>query len=165
VVDNLSKAKRSWNMAQVHSKDTKPELLVRKMVFNMGFRYRLQGKVSKKVCDKGFLPGHPDLVFKKFKSVIFVNGCFWHRHLDPSCKLSRFPKSNTEFWEQKFSKNVERDKRVLYELKQMGWRSLIIWECELADIELTKRKIKEFLEEKITYSPSLPDSLKVAESN
>ncbi len=166
MTDTLTKERRSWTMAQIHSKNTKPELIVRKLCFGMGFRYRLQGRVSKKVCPKGFLPGHPDLVFRKLKSVIFVNGCFWHQHSDKNCKASRIPKSNIEFWTKKFERNVERDQRNLKELQNIGWHTLVIWECELKNLNAVKNKIEQFLNSKeIQYLETSNDYLQVAEDS
>jgi len=104
-------------MSKVRSKDTKPELQIRRGLYALGFRYRLH------VSD---LPGKPDLVFPRYKAVIFVNGCFWHGH---SCSLYRFPKSNTDYWTEKIKRNVERDTSNIKRLTDAGWRILIIWEC------------------------------------
>lgn len=119
MADTVSPEKRSDVMSRVRSKDTKPELLIRKGLHALGFRYRLHAKN---------LPGKPDLVFAKYRSLIFVNGCFWHGHL---CDLYRFPKSNTEYWKGKIKRNVERDAANLKRLNDTGWRILIIWECAI----------------------------------
>jgi len=119
-MDNRSVEARSSNMSRIHSKNTKPEEVVRKYLFNKGFRYR------KNVTS---LPGKPDIVFPKYKTVIFVNGCFWHAH--EGCKWFVSPKTNQEFWQNKFEYNKKRDARIYTELQQQGWRVLIIWECEL----------------------------------
>lgn len=111
---------RSYNMSQIRNKDTKPEELVRKYLFSQGLRYRK---------NDARLPGKPDIVLPKYKTVIFVNGCFWHKH--EGCKYFVWPKNNAEFWKDKIQRNVERDKRNQDDLSQMGWRVLIIWECEL----------------------------------
>ena len=126
-MDKLSPEQRHKNMAAVHSKDTKPEMIVRKGLWRMGFRYRLNHKR---------LPGHPDLVLKKYRTCIFVNGCFWHGHnVDISnfentdcCKI---PKTNREFWIEKICRNKERDKEEQHKLSAMGWHCITIWECEL----------------------------------
>lgn len=117
MTDIVTPEKRSRMMSGIKSKNTKPELTVRKELFHRGFRYRLHDKK---------LPGKPDIVFYKYKSVIFVNGCFWHKH---DCKLFTWPKSNQDFWEQKISGNVERDKRNHNLLIKNGWRVKTVWEC------------------------------------
>jgi len=119
LTDTVSAKKRSEVMSRVGSKDTKPELLIRKGLHARGFRYRLHVKE---------LPGKPDLVFPRYKSIIQINGCFWHGH---SCDLYRFPKSNTEYWKEKIKRNVERDISNIKCLTDAGWRILIIWECAI----------------------------------
>lgn len=133
-MDIINKEQRSRNMAQIRAKDTKPELLVRRFVHSMGFRYRLHRRD---------LPGTPDLVFPRHRKVIFVHGCFWHRHLD--CRFAYTPKSNTEFWSTKFARNVENDRNALKLLVAAGWNVLILWECEIQDTDFLDRKIREFL--------------------
>ncbi|MCW5909537.1 MAG: DNA mismatch endonuclease Vsr [Cyclobacteriaceae bacterium] len=136
--DKFSKEKRSDIMSKIRKTDTKPELLVRKYLFSKGLRFRIYNKK---------LIGNPDIVLSKHKTVVFVNGCFWHAH--KNCKLNRMPKSNTDYWIPKILKNVERDKRNKKELKKLGWNIFTIWECELRgkkrEKTLTKlyRKIKE----------------------
>lgn len=120
MVDFLSPKERSARMSRIKGKDTKPELSLRKILHRLGFRYRLH--VNK-------LPGKPDLVFPKYNTVVFVHGCFWHRH--PGCKVATTPKSNTEFWNDKFEKNKERDARTIKTLEDAGWNVLVVWECEL----------------------------------
>lgn len=124
MVDHLSKEKRSWNMSRIRSKNTKPEMIVRSILHRMGYRFRLHRKD---------LPGKPDIVLPKYKTVIFVHGCFWHRH--PNCKDSTIPTSNVEFWNAKFNGNVARDAANQKELKSMGWDVVIIWECEIKKIK------------------------------
>lgn len=119
-MDNRSKEARSRNMAHIHSKNTKPEKIVRKYLFKEGFRYR------KNVSN---LPGKPDIVLPKYKTVIFVNGCFWHCHA--GCKWFVPPKTNTDFWNYKFKYNTERDKKNYKKLEDLGWNVLIVWECEI----------------------------------
>lgn len=119
-MDTISKDQRHKNMAAIHSANTKPEMIVRKYLFAHGFRYRL---------NHPRLPGRPDIVLRKYRTCIFVNGCFWHGH--EGCKYFVMPKSNTEFWENKINKNIQRDKRVQQELAHMGWHCMTIWECEL----------------------------------
>ena len=129
MTDHISPSHRSWNMSRIHSKNTKPEKIVRSMLFSMGFRFRINRKD---------LPGKPDIVLPRYKTVIFVHGCFWHRH---DCKSATMPKSNTDFWEKKFSANVERDQRVKSELAFLGWKVITVWECELKDLEILKLKL------------------------
>lgn len=111
---------RSYNMSRIKGKDTNPEEIVRKYLFSQGFRYRKNDKR---------LPGKPDIVLPKYKTVIFVNGCFWHRH--EGCRYFVWPKSNSEFWRKKIERNVERDKEKTAGLVAAGWKVLVIWECEL----------------------------------
>lgn len=120
--DNLTKEQRHKNMQHIRSTGTKPEEIVRKYLFSQGFRYRKN--VAK-------LPGKPDIVLPKFKTVIFVNGCFWHMH--EGCKDFVWPKNNSEYWEKKIKGNVERDNRNYTALEQAGWRVLIVWECQLKE--------------------------------
>lgn len=119
MTDTVSPAKRSDVMSRVRSTDTKPELLIRKGLHALGFRYRLHAKD---------LPGKPDLVFPRYKSVIFVNGCFWHGHCCPRCRM---PSSNADYWIGKVARNIERDIANRRRLLQLGWRVLTIWECAL----------------------------------
>ena len=111
---------RSFNMSRIQSKGTKPEERVRKYLFSQGFRYRK---------NDNRLPGRPDIVFPKYRSVVFINGCFWHKHDD--CKYFVWPKSNVDFWKNKINSNVERDCRQHKELETLGWNVIVIWECEL----------------------------------
>ena len=119
MADNHSKEVRSMNMSHIRSKNSKPEELVRKYLFSKGFRYRKNVKT---------LPGCPDIVLPRYKTVIFVNGCFWHKH---DCPRFIWPSTNEEYWRPKIMGNVERDKRNLAELQQLGWTVLTVWECEL----------------------------------
>lgn len=119
MADNHSKEVRSMNMSHIRSKNSKPEEIVRKYLFSKGFRYRKNVKT---------LPGCPDIVLPKYKTVIFVNGCFWHKH---DCPRFVWPSTNEEYWRPKIMGNVERDKRNLAELQQLGWTVLTVWECEL----------------------------------
>ena len=119
-MDIMSKEQRRHCMSSIKGRNTKPELLVRKFLFARGFRYRL---------NHPRLPGHPDIVLRKYKTCIFVNGCFWHKH--EGCKYFVIPKTRTEFWMNKINRNQERDKDVKQQLSKMGWHSITIWECEL----------------------------------
>jgi DNA mismatch endonuclease (patch repair protein) len=119
MVDTLTPAQRSERMSRIGSRDTKPEIMLRKALHRLGFRFRLHG---------AGLPGKPDIVLAKYRTVIFVHGCFWHRH--EGCKVATTPKSNTEFWSEKFSRNVARDERVKRQLEELGWRVVIAWECD-----------------------------------
>lgn len=125
MADVVDKATRSRMMSGIQGKNTKPELLARKYLHSSGFRYRLHAKE---------LPGKPDLVFPKYKAVVFVHGCFWHQH--PRCKLATMPASNVEFWKQKLGANRERDQRNKRMLKALGWSVLTVWECQLDDRHL-----------------------------
>lgn len=136
-MDSLTKRERSERMSRIKGADTKPEMLVRRLAYGMGFRYRLHD---------ARLPGRPDLVFVGRKKIIFVHGCFWHRHEDAKCKLARLPKSRLDFWMPKLQANKERDKRTLKQLEQLGWSVLVIWECELGNEKILAKRIKEFLE-------------------
>ena len=121
---------RSRNMSAIKSKNTKPEIKVRKVLHSMGYRFRLHSKD---------LPGSPDIVLPKYKTVIFVHGCFWHRH--ENCKYASTPKTRKEFWESKFKANLKRDKEIQEKIKNIGWHSVVIWECETKNIENLRDKI------------------------
>lgn len=124
MVDTISPDRRSQNMRRIRSKDMAPELQVRRLLFRLGYRYRLHRKS---------LPGHPDIIFPSQKKVIFVHGCFWHQHLDPGCKITRVPKSRLEYWIPKFERNRLRDKESLALLSEIGWRALVVWECQVTN--------------------------------
>lgn len=119
-MDQLTPEHRSWNMARIRSKDTKIEVKVRKRLFSEGFRFRKN--------DKRF-PGKPDVVLPKYKTVIFVNGCFWHKHY--GCKKARVPKTNVMFWKEKMERNAANDRLHLEQIEEMGWHAITLWECEL----------------------------------
>ena len=135
LVDSLSTQERSEIMARVRSKNSRPELEVRKLVFGLGYRYRLHARD---------LPGCPDLVFRSRRKVIFVHGCFWHRH--GNCALARMPKSRLEFWAPKLEGNRKRDDRNKRALARAGWQALTIWECQLGNTARLKRLIGRFLD-------------------
>lgn len=124
-------ATRSYNMSRIKGKNTKPEVLVRKFLFAQGFRFRLHDKK---------LPGTPDIVLPKYKTAIFVNGCFWHGHQE--CKYFVLPKSNTQFWNDKIAKNVKKDIINQIRLVEMGWKVILVWECELKDVDSLTNLIK-----------------------
>ena len=121
-MDVVDKQTRSRMMANIKGKNTRPEITVRSLLHRQGFRFRLHDKS---------LPGKPDLVLRKYKAVIFVHGCYWHRH--ENCKLASTPKQNTKFWLKKFDANLRRDGEVYYQLKVLGWRTAVIWECAIRD--------------------------------
>lgn len=133
-MDKVSPEQRSDNMRKIRSKGTKPELIVRRLTYAMGYRYRLH---------YGKLPGKPDMVFPGRRKVIFVHGCFWHQHEE--CSSGRTPKSHIEYWGPKLKKNRNRDAFNLVKLREMRWDVLVVWECELKDIERIKEKLDSFL--------------------
>jgi len=134
MADHLTSKKRSWNMSLIRSANTAPEIIVRKMLYSFGFRFRLHKKD---------LPGKPDIVLKKYKTVIFVHGCFWHQH--KRCKRSNIPKSNRSYWKPKLNRNIKRDSRHKADLKKIGWRTITIWECETKTIEKLRKKLVKAL--------------------
>ncbi len=119
MADKLTKEHRSWNMSRIKGKDTSIEVLVRKALFRDGFRFRKNVKQ---------LPGKPDIVLSKYKTVIFVHGCFWHGH---TCKEAHIPKSNSEFWLNKITRNVDNDKKHTEQLTSLGWHVITVWECQI----------------------------------
>lgn len=134
-MDIVDAKTRSRLMSGIRSKNTKPELTLRRFLHSRGFRFRLHASS---------LPGRPDLVLAKYKLCIFVNGCFWHRH--PGCKYATMPKSNSDFWQKKFSSNVRRDTHAILQLQTQGWRVFIIWECGLRDADTTSlEKLTELI--------------------
>ena len=140
-MDKISKEHRSWNMSRIKGRDTKPELIVRSILHRMGYRFRLNGKVSKKLHPKGVLPGKPDIVLIKYKTAIFVHGCFWHRH--KGCKNATIPKTRTDWWMNKLNSNIERDRNNIIKLQEIGWKVIVIFECE------TESKSNELLMKKL----------------
>lgn len=136
MTDIVSKEKRSWNMSRIKGKDTSIELITRKYLFAQGFRFRKN--------DKRY-PGHPDIVLPKYRTVVFIHGCFFHRH--QGCRYAYTPKSNTEFWNRKFADNVARDKKEKKVLEDMGWHVIIVWECELKKEAEQTERLKKLAEE------------------
>jgi len=136
-MDTLTPAERSARMARVRGKGSSAEMTIRRLVHRLGYRYRLHGAK---------LPGRPDLVFATRRKVIFVHGCFWHRHPDPDCKLARLPKTRQDFWIPKLEGNRARDLRQLEELKALGWSALILWECGLKNEASLENEIRTFLD-------------------
>jgi DNA mismatch endonuclease (patch repair protein) len=135
MTDVFSQARRSEIMGRVPSKNTRPEITVRKMLHEAGYRYRLHSED---------LPGCPDVVFPARKKVLFVHGCFWHRHV---CASATLPKSNRDYWEEKQSRNAARDKRAIRALRKSGWKVMVIWECEIKDAKTLLRRLSRFLKD------------------
>ena len=133
-MDGLSPQRRSWLMSRVKGRDTTPELAVRSMLHALGYRYRLYRKD---------LPGKPDIVFGPRKKVVFIHGCFWHGH---NCRKGRLPKSNAAFWGSKIDTNKKRDRKRLTQLRALGWKVLVIWQCQLKDPLAVRRRIVDFLD-------------------
>ena len=134
MVDTVTAQVRSRIMAQVKSKDTKPEMEVRRLLHGLGYRYRLHRKD---------LPGKPDLIFPSRRKVVFVHGCFWHGHAD--CDQARLPSSNRDYWQAKLEGNRERDRRNLALLQKDGWATMVVWECELVDLDAVALNLIGFL--------------------
>lgn len=136
MTDTLTRAARSERMSRIKGKHTKPELMIRRLLHSLGYRYQLH---------RNDMAGKPDLVFSKRRKVIFVSGCFWHRHGDSNCSLARLPRTRLDFWLPKLGRNAQRDSENLELLRQAGWKSLTVWECELRDMDAVKRKVVGFL--------------------
>jgi DNA mismatch endonuclease (patch repair protein) len=134
-MDTLTPEARSERMSRIRATNTKPEMTVRRLVHRLGYRYRLHGSD---------LPGKPDLIFSSRRKVIFVHGCFWHRH--SGCELARMPKSRIEFWQAKLAGNKARDRQARRRLTLLGWKSLLIWECEVRDEARLTRRVRSFLQ-------------------
>lgn len=126
MTDFLTPAERSERMSRIRGKHTRPEVTLRKALHRLGMRYRLHS---------AGLPGKPDIVFPRYKAIVFVHGCFWHRH--PGCSIATTPKSNTDFWLDKFQKNIARDTKVAQALELLGWRVFVVWECNLSSTTKT----------------------------
>ncbi len=159
MTDTLTSEHRSWVMSRIRSGNTKPELVVRSLLHRSGFRFSLGCKT---------LPGKPDIVLRKYRTVIFVHGCFWHRH--EGCRQASVPKTRREFWDEKFRRNVDRDRRNRSELEAKGWRVLVVWECEvlkdpLGVLERLVHELDPGREPGIRYDelPPRREVLKVAE--
>ena len=142
MVDTLTSAERSERMSRIRSRDTKPELALRKALHGRGFRFRLHDRR---------LPGKPDIVLPKHRTVIFVHGCFWHRH--PGCKIATTPKTNTDFWIDKFDRNMARDKGNSEALIAAGWRVIVVWECELGNAARADARTAELVNDIVSNRP------------
>lgn len=134
-MDTLTREERSERMSRVRSRDTKPEVELRRLVWSLGYRYRK---------NRGDVVGRPDIAFLARQRAIFLHGCFWHRHDCPAGR--RAPKSRTEFWNEKFDQNVLRDSRVRRELRSHGWHALIIWECQMRDQAKVMKRVRSFMD-------------------
>ena len=134
-MDSISKSQRSYNMSRIRSRNTKPEIIVRQKLFSKGIRYRIHVKD---------LPGKPDIVIKKYKVVIEIKGCFWHKH--EGCRYSSTPKSNTKYWINKIKKNVERDVINLKKLEEKKFKVFLLWECEIKNTDILNEKLNQISE-------------------
>jgi DNA mismatch endonuclease, patch repair protein len=150
VVDKLTPDQRSAVMSRVRTRDTEPELIVRKLLHSLGYRFRLAPQR---------LPGKPDVVLPKYKAAIFIHGCFWHGH--KGCARGARPASNTKFWNQKIDGNIRRDRKVQQALKSLGWRVLVLWQCRTTDMTILARRITGFLDAGVagTHDPNAPTRL------
>lgn len=158
MADKLSKLHRSWLMSRVSGKNTKPELIARSLLHQLGYRFTVTGPKNKTI------PGKPDIVLPKYKTAIFVHGCFWHRHAN--CKSASTPKTNTDYWLPKFERNVQRDRKNQHDLHNLGWQAIIIWECELKKLDTVAARLIAALPREPSYSlpEELDDITLVAES-
>lgn len=147
MTDTITKSRRSWNMSRIRTKNTKPEQAVRSLLHRAGYRFTVNGPLNHS------LPGKPDLVFPQYRIVLYVNGCFWHRH--QGCKYAYSPKSRIEFWEAKFRRNVERDKEVVRSIREAGWLQFIVWECQLKQDQVRIVDLfRDFLAERVNQKLS-----------
>ena len=144
-MDRLTQERRSWNMSRIRDRDTKPELIVRSILHGLGYRFRL---------NRAKLPGRPDVILTRHRTAVFVHGCFWHRHT--RCRLAYTPKSNLPFWTEKFRANINRDEEVMRALRTLGWRALVVWECQTADRPTLTLRLKKTLQKGVLQSPSKP---------
>lgn len=135
-MDTLTRSERSKRMALIRNKDTKPELVVRKIARSCGYKFRL---------NDSDLPGKPDLVFTQQRKVVFIHGCFWHRHPSRNCALARLPKSKLNFWLPKLTENRIRDLRTVATLRRKEWRVCIVWECQIRNLPLLEKRLRRFL--------------------
>lgn len=135
-MDKISSERRSSNMRNIRSKNTTPELILRRLLYKLGYRYRLHGHK---------LPGRPDIVFQSRRKVIFVHGCFWHQH--SACREGRIPASRIEYWGPKLRRNQERDTAHCAQLEAEGWKILVVWECETKDVNSLTERLRQFFEE------------------
>jgi DNA mismatch endonuclease (patch repair protein) len=146
IMDTISAEKRSRNMSRIKGRDTQPEKTVRSLLHSMGFRFRLHVKS---------LPGKPDIVLPRHKSVIFVHGCFWHGH--PGCRRASIPTTRTDFWTAKISGNRQRDEHALAALEKLGYRCLVVWQCQLRDKAALRRRLATFLNSEDPPESALPN--------
>jgi DNA mismatch endonuclease, patch repair protein len=153
MADVHNKETRSFNMSQIKSKNTKPEILVRKFLYSQSFRFRLHGKN---------LPGKPDIILSKYKTVIFVHGCFWHGH--QNCKYFTLPKSRTDWWANKIARNIQNDQRTLIAIRSQGWNIILLWECQLKPKTIQNTFISLLLELK-TFQKNKRNSNRIKCSN
>ena len=142
MTDVFSRQRRSWVMGRIRSKNTTPEVAVRRIIHGKGFRFRLHQRS---------LPGTPDIVLPRLHSIVFVNGCFWHMH--PGCKRATFPKSNVAFWRLKLRRNVQKQKEDILALRRSGWKVHVIWECQVKDKDVLSRRLDRFLDKPSRVSP------------
>lgn len=149
MTDLLTPERRSWNMSRIRSANTRPELIATQLFRRMGYSVE---------CHRCDLPGKPDIVLPHKRTAVFIHGCFWHRHAD--CRMAYSPKSNRAFWNLKFSGNVKRDRTVRRKLRQLGWRSIVIWECQLRNLPLLKTRIRARLKKAPTPIPRKPLEVK-----
>lgn len=145
-MDNLDPKRRSENMRRIRSKNMKPELMVRSLVHQLGFRFRLHRRA---------LPGSPDLVLSRHRKIVFVHGCFWHQH--SGCREGRIPSSRKGYWEPKLTRNQERDAANLVALEQLGWSILVVWECETKDMPALEARLADFLGSRGSSRSTRPD--------
>lgn len=148
MTDFLTPAERSERMSRIRGKHTRPEITLRKALYRLGMRYRLHG---------AGLPGKPDIVFPRYKAIVFVHGCFWHRH--PGCSIATTPKSNIDFWLDKFQKNIARDTKVVQALELLGWRVFVVWECSLSSATKASSTAEQIA--KLIKSPNEKHDLKI----
>lgn len=134
--DIMTKEERSALMSKIKGKNTKPEMIVRKYLFARGFRYRLHDK---------YLPGSPDIVLPKYKTAVFIHGCFWHGH--SGCRKARLPSSNIDYWEKKIHENLERDRKKIASMEEAGWHVLVVWQCDIDNKTRREKYLDEIVEE------------------